>query len=177
MPFFVIQTQSRAEERLLGGAGRLHPELREQLVWPRRRLRIRRGGQWRETLAPIFPGYLFLRAAEVDVETFRSLKGLGGFVRFLESNSNIVALGRSDTELLGHFLSFGEIVGNSVVSFDEQRRIRVTSGPLRGLEGRIVKVDRRKGRARVRLELYNDSFLIDFGFSAIEPAAEPAASP
>jgi hypothetical protein len=28
-------------------------------------------------------------------------------------------------------------------------------------------VDRRKGRARVRLELYENSFLIDFGFDDI----------
>jgi transcriptional antiterminator NusG len=54
------------------------------------------------------------------------------------------------------------------VSFDAERRIRVISGPLKTLEGRIIKVDRRKGRARVRLELYEDAFLIDFGFDAIE---------
>jgi len=32
-----------------------------------------------------------------------------------------------------------------------------------------VRVDRRKRRARVRLELYENSFLIDFGFEDITP--------
>ena len=54
--------------------------------------------------------------------------------------------------------------------FDEHNRIRVISGPLKGLEGQIVKVDRRKGRARVKLELYEDSFMIDFGFDSLEKA-------
>ena len=36
----------------------------------------------------------------------------------------------------------------------------------------IVRVDRRKGRARVRLELYENSFLIDFGFEAIESLSQ-----
>jgi transcriptional antiterminator NusG len=40
------------------------------------------------------------------------------------------------------------------------------------MEGLIVKVDRRKGRARVRLELYENSFLIDFGFDALEQAGD-----
>jgi len=175
VPFFVIQTQSRGEARLLGAARRRNPAIRERLIWPRRQLRVRRKGQWHDTLAPIFPGYVFLQADEVDTATYWDVKGLTGFVRFLESNSNILPLSRSDAELLAHFLSFGETVGNSVVTFDEQRRIRVTSGPLRGMEGRIVKVDRRKGRARVRLELYRESFLIDFGFSALEPSTETAA--
>jgi len=39
---------------------------------------------------------------------------------------------------------------------------------LKDLEGRIVRVDRRKGRARVRLELYADSFEVDFGFEALD---------
>ncbi|HTP60018.1 MAG TPA: KOW motif-containing protein, partial [Spirochaetia bacterium] len=69
-------------------------------------------------------------------------------------------------------LGFGEIVDKSMVYFDQDRRIRVVSGPLKGLEGRIVRVDRRKGRARVRLELYQDSFEIDFGFDSMEAAPE-----
>ena len=70
--------------------------------------------------------------------------------------------------LLGHFLSFGEVAGQSVVTFDEKRRIRVISGPLLGLDGQIVKVDHRKRRARVRLSLYEESFEIDFEFEALE---------
>ena len=40
----------------------------------------------------------------------------------------------------------------------------------------IVRVDRRKGRARVRLEMYEDSFEVDFGFEALEAAPAPLAS-
>ncbi len=54
--------------------------------------------------------------------------------------------------------------------FDENKRIRIVAGPLKNLEGMIVRVDRRKGRARVRLALYEDSFEVDFGFEALEAA-------
>ncbi|MFW5689149.1 MAG: KOW motif-containing protein, partial [Spirochaetota bacterium] len=49
--------------------------------------------------------------------------------------------------------------------------IEVKEGPLAGLEGRIVKVDRRKQRAKVRLDLYQESFLVDFGFELLAPSA------
>jgi len=175
MAFFVIQVRTGNEERCRLQAEKLLYPTRERLFWPRRSLRIRRQGQWRDSVAPIFPGYLFLQAEELATEMYWRLKGLPGFQRFLRDNMHIEPLGPRDRELLQHFLSFGEVLDRSTVSFDADRRIRVISGPLKTLEGRIIKVDRRKGRARVRLELYEDAFLIDFGFDAIEslPAGPP----
>jgi len=63
------------------------------------------------------------------------------------------------------------------VYFNEDSRIVVVEGPLMGLEGRIVKVDRRKGRAKIMLDLYNDSFSIDLAFEvigALEPVRKEA---
>ena len=34
---------------------------------------------------------------------------------------------------------------------------------------RIIKVDKRKGRAKISLDLYNDSFSIDLSFEVLEP--------
>jgi transcriptional antiterminator NusG len=56
----------------------------------------------------------------------------------------------------------------SKVRFDEKNRIVVIDGVMKGLEGNIVKVDRRKGRAKIRLDIYDNSFLIDLSFEAIE---------
>jgi transcriptional antiterminator NusG len=39
-----------------------------------------------------------------------------------------------------------------------------------GLEGRIIKVDKRKRRAKIMLDLYNDSFSIDLAFEVIGSA-------
>jgi len=167
MPFFAVQIWTGSETRFLAAA-RKAAGGDASLIWPRRSLRIRRGGIWRDSLAPVFPGYLFVQAPRVDTDLYASLRRSPGFLRFLRSNDNIVALGQKDQQMLSHFLAFGEVVDKSMVTFDENRRIRVVSGPLKGLEGRIIRVDRRKGRARVKLELYEDSFEIDFGFEALE---------
>jgi transcriptional antiterminator NusG len=139
-----------------------------RFIWLRRSLRIKKSGDWIETLAPIFPGYLFVKAKEISPELFLKIKPIPGFFRFLQSNENIEPLSEGDRELLLHFLSFGQVIEKSVVYFDEGKRIRVMSGPLKELEGRIVKVDRRKGRAKVKLDMFENSFLIDFGFEALE---------
>lgn len=169
MPFFVLQVRTGGEQRYCRQAEKLLTPERGKLYWPRRSLRVRRAGAWRETVAPIFPGYLFLRAEELERGLFQELRGLPGFTRFLRDNSSVEPLGERDLALLQNFLSFGEVVQPSRVRFDAERRIRVIDGPLKSLEGRIVRVDRRKRRARVRLELYENSFLIDFGFEDLAP--------
>ena len=117
-----------------------------------------------------FPATSSCRSNEFNPDIFIALKKTPGFVRFLPSNENAAPLDRADQELLNHFLAFGEIVAKSTAYFDENKRIRIVAGPLKNLEGMIVRVDRRKGRARVRLEMYEDSFEVDFGFEALEAA-------
>jgi len=172
MAFFALQVWTGNEAKFFALSSRLLEEAGSRLLWPRRSLRIRRAGTWRDSLAPIFPSYLFLQAQQVDPALYTDLKRTPGFVRFLPSNDGVAPLEAKDQALLTHFLSFGEIVERSSAYFDENQRIRVLSGPLKSLEGMIVRVDRRKGRARVRLEMYEDSFEVDFGFEALDAAPE-----
>ncbi len=73
-----------------------------------------------------------------------------------------------DREIIRHFFIFGEIVGKSKAYFDENNRIKIISGPLEGLEGSIIKVDRRKKRAKIRLDLYEDSLYVNLDFEVIQ---------
>jgi transcriptional antiterminator NusG len=177
MPFYALQIWTGNEARFLALAGQKLQGMTARLLWPRRSLRIRRLGAWHDSLAPIFPSYVFLQADSVDPVLYADLKRVPGFIRFLPSNEKIAPLEKSDQDLLSHFLSFGEVVQKSVAYFDENRSIRIVSGPLKGLEGMIVRVDRRKGRAKVRLAMYNNSFEVDFGFDSLEGRLEGGAPP
>jgi transcriptional antiterminator NusG len=172
MNYYVIQVKTRGEKEYLDRAQKRFQNGEVRLLWPRRNLRIRRRGEWLDTVSPIFPSYLFLEAEEVTPEMYEIFRKIPGFYHFLPNNRNITPLSENDRTILMHFLSFGEIVDKSVVMFDRDKRIRVISGPLKGMEGRIVKVDRRKQRARVKLDMYENSFLIDFGFEALDNIGE-----
>lgn len=173
--FFVLQVMTGEEARILRRAGEALTmygvsQTDVRLWWPRRKLKIRRKGRRLTTLAPLFPGYLFLEMHRDEQEVFRELRRVRGVVRFLRSNDDIQPLEARDLELIRHFISFGEIITESRVTFDEKNRILVSEGPLKGLEGMIVKVDRRKGRAKVKLDMYDDSFLIDLAFEVLQPS-------
>lgn len=179
--FFVLQVMTGEEQRFISLALDALQHAPDQqgdyrFWWPRRKLTIRRRGRRFRTLAPMFPGYVFLEADAVTESLFRQVRRVTGFVRFLKDNHDIRPLPPEDQELVRHFLSFGEIVTESKVTFDKNNRIVVQEGPLKGLEGNIVKVDRRKGRAKVRLDIYEDAFLIDLGFEVIAHGANTTSS-
>jgi transcriptional antiterminator NusG len=136
-------------------------------------LKERRGGKLSTVTKPLFPGYLFLEAEAVDQDTYWYLKKQTAVFHFLMDGESFNKLSSKDVELLKHFLGYGENIGPSTVEFDINNRIQVVSGPMMGLEGKITRVDRRKKRAKILIELEGRSFNIDLPYEILQ-ASEPS---
>ena len=175
MDYYAMQVRTRGEEKFMRLFRAQNPDTTLPLYFPQRALDIRRGGRIVPSKLAVFPGYVFLELPEDD-SIFRyrwAFRRTEGFFRFLKSNQNIVPLQNRDLELVLHFIKeVGPLAGKSQVYFDDNARIVVISGPLSGLEGRIVKADKRKGRAKIKLDLYGDSYCIDLAFEVLVKGKE-----
>lgn len=170
--YYVIQVRTGVENKFIKIADRILPRGESRLVWPRRSLEIRRGGVWINSVASLYPGYLFWQTDELNDNDLRQLQGIQGFIRFLKRDDIIVPIEKRERYILMDMISSGEILGKSKVVFDENSKIRVIQGPLKLLEGNIIKVDRRKGRAKVNLSLHGSNFIVDMGFEVMEPVSD-----
>ncbi|MDR2471133.1 MAG: antiterminator LoaP [Treponema sp.] len=178
MNYYAVQVKTRGEKKYIRLFRAVNPDCPVAIYFPTRKLSVRRRGAMVQTTPAVFPGYIFL---ETDGhETLRRwhwrFRRTDGFFRFLKSNRDIRPLEGRDLETALHFIKkTGPLAqaGISRVYFDEEARIVVVDGPLAGLEGNIVKVDKRKGRAKIKLDLYGDSFTIDLGFEMMGKAASP----
>lgn len=179
MNYFVAQVQTGKEEtyikKVLDKLG--EREKQQKFIFPKRRLSIRRQGKKMQELQAVFPGYIFIETPEIDVQLREIMKKTTAFCRFLRSNQEIIPLQHKDVELLRHFTQFGDIAESSRIYFDANDRIAVTAGPLVGLEGCIIKIDRRKQRAKVKLDFSNEAFIIDLGFEIIEKNTAVVGNP
>jgi transcriptional antiterminator NusG len=178
MKYYAVQVKTRGEEKYIRLFRALHPDCTIRIYFPKRTLSVRRRGALVQTTPAVFPGYIFLEAdGENDIRHYHwQFRRTDGFFRFLKSNQNIKPLAGRDLETALHFIKKTgplALAGISKVYFDENSRIVVVDGPMAGLEGNIIKVDKRKGRAKIKLDLYDDSFSIDLGFELIGPAAQP----
>lgn len=170
MKYFAVQVRTLKEDAYIQ---RLNDYLsfradKQDFMFPKRRLSIRRMGKTTDEIRPIFPGYIFVAAETIDPELFAVMRSTRDFTRFLKNNKEITPITGHDLSVLQHFLSFGAVADMSVVSFDKDDRIVVKSGPMQGLEGFIVKVDKRKRRAKISLDFAKETFLIDLAFDVLE---------
>ena len=124
----------------------------------------------------LFPGYLFLSAQAFDARIVGAAKKSKNFYRFLNSNTDIRPLRGSDLEHFSNLLKFGETQGVSKARFAENQRIVIESGPLLGFEGKIVKVNRKRGRATVQIDLCDNTMKFDLAFEEISAKGNTEAS-
>lgn len=147
----------------------------QKLLYLTRELTIRRQGVYLKETQPLFSSYLFLQTEEkITAETVQTLKKINGFYHFLKSNTDITPLSSADLQILQHFMQLGPKVCSSLVTFDENDRIVVHSGPLKGLEGNIIKVDRRKKRAKIKIDFEDSPMTIDLAFDVMEKDPQKA---
>lgn len=166
MNWYVLHVLSGEELNVQKMLIRTAPHIRTLI--PRRILKERRDGKIKEVSRLLFPGYVFAYIS-LDNESYYKL---------IAPNGVIEVLGRPDPapvpfKEMAHVLKWcqdSELIGVSKVQDGD--RITVISGPLKSMEGQIVRVDRRKGRARVRLTLFGEPKEIDFGIEMIEQAPE-----
>jgi len=169
MSCFVIQVTTARELECRTWLMKTGEFPEKSLLFPRRKLRLRKQGQWFEKNEPLFPGYLFfITEEEIDPEQILAVRKTPGAFSFLKMDGQPVPLSEDEERQMRQFMQSGEIAGFSKILFKENHKIAILKGPLKGLEGQVVKVDRRKNRIKVRLSLYKESFLVDFGFDSVE---------
>ena len=126
-----------------------------------------RDSQKKEYEEALFPGYCFMTATSFCPQIAGAAKKSKNFYHFLDSNKAIRALQGNDKEILSNLLKFGEVQGISKAYFTEDQKIVVSEGPLAGFEGKIVMVNRKRGRATVQVDLCNNTIKFDLAFEEI----------
>lgn len=174
MQYYIIQVATGREQAFIDNLNKLEPDLARahNFIYLTRELNIRRKGSWHKELQPVFPSYIIMQTTQaIDAGIIQVLKAMPDFYHFLKSNTQITPLAGTDLAIIQHFLGLGPRIGPSLVRFDEEDRIVVIEGPLKGIEGSIIKVDRRKQRAKIRVDFAGSAHTMDLSFEDIEKRA------
>ena len=130
------------------------------------KLRRRRQGHISvEESVPLFPGYLFFRTGdELDA---RKLSRHMDVYKLLRDGQGVWQLRGEDLALAKELFRSDGVVGFSKAYY-EGDRIRITDGPLKAYEGRIIRVNRRSQTAQIALGMDGREVTVWLGFELIE---------
>jgi transcriptional antiterminator NusG len=119
----------------------------------------RRGGVRRAISVPMFAGYLFLNAA-VDKNVYIDVIKARGVVRILGDKwDSLCPVSTPEIESLQQVASSGLAVTPHVY-LNEGQRVRITAGPLKGVDGVLVQNKSEKGILVLSVDLLRRSVAV-----------------
>lgn len=167
MNCYVIQVRTSHEKEIASKCRFLiSKEILEDCFIPKYIKRKKIKGQWVDTKQILFPRYIFLVSNHVD-ELFVVLKKVPDLTKMIsKKKETIYPLTDGEVAFLSSFTDEKHIVGMSC-GFIEGDKTIITSGPLKGYEGYIKKIDRHKRVAKIELDIFNKTINATVGLEII----------
>ena len=161
------EAMCRLIERMVDDKGVL-----QECFTPRYETQKKVRGSWKTCRNVLFPGYLI--AVTDDIERLRAaLRGVPEFIRLLTNGETFTPLDDKDKAWICAFTEEGNRTVEMSMGVIEGDRVVVTSGPLRGHEGWIKSVNRRKSLAFLEVEMFGRKLKTKVGLGIV--ARRPSA--
>lgn len=137
-----------------------------KLLVPKRKIIERKKGQRVEKIKLLFPGYVFIHTNMSD-EVYYRIRNVLDFAVFLKDGFRPAHVKEDDMRVILSLTGYSDLIGFSK-GINIGGRVKIIDGPLKGYEGLIESIDKRKGRAKVRLKVAGDLKVVDLGIYIVE---------
>ena len=136
----------------------------------------RRGGKRHVVPVPMFPGYLFLHHA-MDKHGYVQILQARGVVRILgERWDRLVPIDDAEIAAVQQLVTTdAHVMPHPYLR--EGHRVRLTDGPLNGLEGVLLQVKAGKGLLVVSVELLQRSVAVEVDCTSVVSVGTPTPQP
>lgn len=167
MGLYVIQVAGGREMTAVDMVNRVAQDVCTECFAPRVEVMRKKRGVWVRLKERLFPGYVFVETRSPE-ELRDRLRSTPLFTKLLASAGDVfVPLTREEvTWLKAHVDAETHVMGMSegVIEGDH---VVVTSGPLRGQEAKITKVDRHKRLAWMDMDMFGRHKTIRVGLEIV----------
>lgn len=138
-----------------------------EAVMPRRKLRERKNGEFKEVERLLFPGYIFIKMVPNCFLTYCAIKRIYNVIRLLGDRNGPRPIIEEEVTYILSIAQGGNALDISK-AYKENGVVHIVSGPLKGMEGKIINVDARRHRAKVRIDILGQIRKIELGIDVLE---------
>lgn len=178
--YFCLNCLTLKEEETLRAVNRILGHMVEEdfLVWfPKRELSEKTQGQFRQVEKPMFPSYIFIYwngERELDFP-FHEIHRIPTVIRFLGYDDGSHALKGKDLSFAKWIHMHNGYIKQSKVVYREGQKVHICEGPLLGLDGNVVKIDKHHKRITLRFEIGSTCSDISFSVEFLERNSQSGA--
>lgn len=168
--WYVMQVRTGTEENIRCQCQRLiSSDTLQRCFIPYYQQKKRFQGEWHIQERILFPGYVFLITQNLE-KLVESLKKVIGMTKLIGTGDEIVPLSEAEISLitkLGGKSSSSESIVKISQGIIEGDQVHILSGPLKGLEGAIRKIDRHKRIAYLSVDMFNRTVDMKVGLEIV----------
>lgn len=181
MNWYAIFVQTGKEEI---AKKRLCDQLKSNIICfvPKRKIPEKRKGVFYDSLKIMFPGYVFIHT-EMDYITYYKIQEIPEVIKMLNYNNKkdrCVSKSIGDENLFFKFIPDSQMQSmlkianeNDVIDYIKialrNKRVSVLSDSFKELERKIMKIDKRKRRAKLIFNILGSEKTMEFGIEVILP--------
>ena len=162
--WFAIYTKSRNEKRVAEllsqqGIENYLPLMKKMRIWSDRKKLVE---------IPLFSSYIFVN---IDEKEYYECLKVPGVVKFVSFERKRVSVPSYQIEAIRKYVETGEELIPNEGDFTIGKRVRVTRGGMKGLEGRLTEV-LGKQRVKVEIESIQQSLFLQIPLGSLEIIGE-----
>lgn len=159
---YVIQVRTGSENTTINEIrSKISDDIYSDIYTPVRDEKYKHEKKWIIKQKVLFPGYIFVDSDDIR-EFYYQLKLVTGYTRLISIDREPVSVTEDELELINRLVnsehimevSEGIIIGSNVT---------IKRGPLKGLEGLIVNINRHKRKAWLQTEMFGRKQVIEVG--------------
>ncbi len=122
-------------------------------------------GAWHKETCLMFPGYLFVITDQPE-QLYLELSRVPKLTKLLGTGQETVELADEEVAFLQRVLN-PEHVAEMSLGFVEGDQLTIQSGPMKGLEGLVRKIDRHKRKAVLAVEMFGRVVEVEMGVEVV----------
>lgn len=164
--WYVMQVRTGTEENIrLQCSRRIPAGVLERCFIPYYEEKKKIRGEWTVQKKVLFPGYIFVVTENIE-QLYEALRSVIGLTRLIGTGREIVPLTEEEKNFLLEMGGEEQVVEMSE-GIIENSRTKVLSGPLKGKEGLIRKIDRHKRKAWLEIEMFGREQTVEVGLEIV----------
>lgn len=168
--WYVVQVTSGQEERMcariMRACNEAHVSVVRECFSPSFTTRRKYKGQWQEVQKNLLPGYV-IAVTDDAPELQRVLWTIREYARVVKAGEAYAPLAKDERVWIDKSTHEGERVIPLSVAYKEGDKIVVESGPLKGREGAITRINRKKCQATIELHIGSSRIVTQVGLAVL----------
>lgn len=170
MGWYAIFVKTGKEDSICGELSKIFEQYGAavDLLVPKRKLMEYRSGRKNYVEKILFPGYILFETKIVEEIYYLIKKSVNHDIyTVLKTQNYFQEVKAQEMEPILNLVNSNGVIEESVV-FVENDKIRIKEGPLANYTGEIVKVNKRKKRAKIKIKFLNRICQLDICIECLE---------